>query len=367
MSKSHHKRQTTTEKAVQLLAQHRLLEAKPLYEQICRANKHDLTSWMDLGFIYSQQGDIQASADCFTHIIKQDPGVPEAYFNLGNAFKLLERFDEAEQCFKQAITLKPNWIQAFNNLGNLLQQTGQYENAALCYYRALKIEPRYMTAQVNHSNLMQLMGFYREAMEGYKTVLREKPDHIPALRSLCNVYILMSQLDLAMACCDRTLQISNNSAEFIGLKAKIYNLKGDKQAAYDLIEPLIEKHSDQPQIAYAFANVCHLHNRCDEALNMLNNILDESEGMAPEKCAELNFNIAKFYEKRKAYEIAFKHYDKGNKLSRRPYAPIEHERLVKAIVDSFSRDAFANLPESTIDTQRPIFIVGMVRMHKERL
>ncbi len=349
------------EKAIQLLNQGRLQEAKPLFQEICRKETNDLGAWMELGVINGQLGDFEASANCFAHVVSKNPQVPEAWFNLGNAHKALDRFKEAEQCFNKALALNPNWIQVLNNLGNLHKHLGRYENAAECYKRAIQIEPRYLNAQLNYSNLMQIMGFYPEAIEGYKTILNLQPQHEPTLLSLCNAYIMTNRLNEAMECCNKGLQANSHSIDLINRKAKVLELQGDKQAAYDLIEPLLKTHGNEIQIAQAFSAVCKLQNRCDEAISLLKNIDETNQSLNSEQRSEINFTVGELLDRDKRYDEAFKHYALGNQLKCRPYNSKEHEKFVDDSINVFTSDSYANLPSSTIDTHRPIFIVGMPR------
>ncbi len=348
--------------AAALLNQQRLHEAKPLFQQLCRANKHDLESWMELGFIHGQLGEFDETVRCFRHVTQLNPTIAEAHFNLGKALRAAGKLQEAEASYLRALQIKPQWIQAYNNLGNLLQNMGRYDDAMLCYQKALAIAPGYLEAKINHSNLLQLLGRYQESMDGYRAALKIKPDHIPALRSLGRALALNSRLDEALACYETALQANPESAEFQGRKAKIYELRGDKKSAYALLEPLIKHHADEPQVALAFATVCHLGDHCDEAISAIENILRQDRGQFdPEQQPELHFAVARLYDQKGKFDLAFKHYRAANELRVRPFDIEHHTRYIDRIINTFTAGALKQSPKTTIPTRRAVFIVGMPR------
>ncbi|MFC1748661.1 sulfotransferase [Pseudomonadota bacterium] len=350
------------EKAEALIGQQRFDEAKTLYQQICRVSKQDLASWMDLGFIHGQLKEFEAAANCFKHVTQQNPTVAEAYFNMGKALRALGHNDEAEASYLKAIELQPRWIQAYNNLGNLLQSIGRYDNALQCYQKALAIEPNYIEAKINLSNLMQLLGHFDASMEGYYEALKLKPNHLPALRSLARALALTNRLDEALAYYDKALQSAPGSNEFLGQKAQIYDLRGDKQAAYDLLEPLINKGNVDTQVAVAFASVCHLGNRCDEAISLIEEHLQhEKMKYDLEQAPDLHFAIAKRYDKNNRFDDAFKHYEAANDLRVRPFNTERHSQYIDRIIDTFTAEALTKKSCSTTPSQRAVFIVGMPR------
>jgi hypothetical protein len=205
-------------KAEELYKQRALIDAKLLYQQVCQADKRDLDSWVALGSIHGELGELQESVLCFDHVTQLNPNSPEAHFNLAKALRLLGQLPTAEQHYRQALKLHPGWIQALNNLGNLLHAMGRSEEATNCYQQALSIQPNYLEAKFNYANLMQDLGRYPEAIAVYRELLTQKPDHLHLLVNLARALAITKKFDDSFACYDRVLALISNSPEFIGRK-----------------------------------------------------------------------------------------------------------------------------------------------------
>ena len=72
-----------------------------------------------IGSSYQRLGENKKAIDIFLHILNLDNKNIAAYNNLGNAFKSMRNFEEAEKNYKQALEIKPDFVNAITNYGNL--------------------------------------------------------------------------------------------------------------------------------------------------------------------------------------------------------------------------------------------------------
>lgn len=63
---------------------------------------------------------MQAAIRYYQHAIQLEPNFPDAYNNLGNAYREVKQLDESIRCYRTALTLKPDHPHAYNNLGAVL-------------------------------------------------------------------------------------------------------------------------------------------------------------------------------------------------------------------------------------------------------
>ena len=73
--------------------------------------------------------------------IKQNPGLAEAYSNLGNVFKERGQLQEALDNYRHAVRLKPDFIDGYINLAAALVAAGDMEGAVQAYVSALQYNP----------------------------------------------------------------------------------------------------------------------------------------------------------------------------------------------------------------------------------
>jgi|SRR5579859_435925 len=72
---------------------------------------------------------------------EKDQNQPLIWGNLGQAYDLAGRNDEAAQAYQQAANLKPDDPGAFNNLGNVLAKAGKIDEARAAYTKSAELDP----------------------------------------------------------------------------------------------------------------------------------------------------------------------------------------------------------------------------------
>ena len=87
------------------------------------------------------------------------------FFNRGNLFYNLNKFEEAEKEYREAIKINPDYADAHNNLGALLQNLKRYEEAEKEYREAIKINPNDILAHQNISELYFVIKDYKKSLE----------------------------------------------------------------------------------------------------------------------------------------------------------------------------------------------------------
>ena len=92
-------------------------------------------------------GVYDASKKILTKVIEIDPGLSEAYYNLGCLYSEPEMLSEKSQnlkkskeAYKKAIELDPKHVRAHYNLGLLYAFTGELEKARKEYSACLRID-----------------------------------------------------------------------------------------------------------------------------------------------------------------------------------------------------------------------------------
>jgi cytochrome c-type biogenesis protein CcmH len=77
-----------------------------LKEQL-RHNPGDHRSWLRLGKLYADNGQIPLAVDAFRHYLALKPGDARAWTNLGNLLKRSGDMEEAAKAFKKADEIDP--------------------------------------------------------------------------------------------------------------------------------------------------------------------------------------------------------------------------------------------------------------------
>lgn len=72
---------------------------------------------------------------------EKDPNLALIWGNLGQAYDLAGRNDEAAQAYQQATRVKPDDPGYYNNLGNVLARTGKIDEARAAYSKSAELDP----------------------------------------------------------------------------------------------------------------------------------------------------------------------------------------------------------------------------------
>lgn len=72
---------------------------------------------------------------------EKDPNQALVWGNLGQAYDVAGRNDEAAQAYQQAINLKPDDPGYYNNLGNVLAKAGKIDDARTAYTKSAELDP----------------------------------------------------------------------------------------------------------------------------------------------------------------------------------------------------------------------------------
>lgn len=95
----------------------------------------------DLAALYFESGQFQRAIPLFQNVASLNPGSETAFNNLGSAFYMIGRPEQAAEAWQRSVALAPTAI-SLSNLGGSLFFAGQYEEAALKYEQAVTLSPQ---------------------------------------------------------------------------------------------------------------------------------------------------------------------------------------------------------------------------------
>ena len=201
------------------------------------------------GIMLQTQGRIDEAIECHRRIVALRPEIPEAHFNLGNAYKDHGRIEEAIASFQQALALEPDFPAAHTNLGSALLQQGRQREALLCFRKAIVLEPDLAEAHFNLGLASYQGGDLPSAKSALTSYLRSQPNDRAALLTLGEAYSRSNELDEAAGCLERVLAVLPNDAVAHNL---LGNLRRNQARHSDAMRhyELAILHDEHPVVAY---------------------------------------------------------------------------------------------------------------------
>jgi tetratricopeptide (TPR) repeat protein len=290
----------------------------------------------NLGVALASAGKLEEAIATYGEALRLRPHFPEAQNNLGVALVDQGKLQSAEACYRMALQLRPDYVEAHNNLGVALFRQERIEEAIRAYREALRLKPDYAAAHVNLGATLAELGQFSEAVAHYRAALDLEPESATARQNLAAALVEQGRLQEAIQLCQELLRVRSSSG-----------------AAYFLLGELAA------QRLYSF--------RPDE-ISRLEALLASPEKLSTEDLNYLHFTLAAWLDREGRYDEAFRHYRQGNESRKRllqqqnrAYDAPGHRRFVDSLIAVFGRAWFERTRRFGLDSEMPIFVVGMPR------
>ena len=194
------------------------------------------------------------------------PESSRAHYNLGNAFRMQGRLDEALKELNLALFLKPSLYEAHNNLGIVYEKLGQLDEAIKEYRMAIKLKPYYSKAHNNLGLIYEEQGRIDEAIKEYKLALSLKPDFAEAHNNLGVIYANMGQIDEAIKEFKLALSLNPDDVKAHNNLGNAYNEQGQLDESIKELKLALSLKPDYAKAHNNLGIVYKKQGRLDEAL-----------------------------------------------------------------------------------------------------
>jgi tetratricopeptide (TPR) repeat protein len=320
----------------------------------------------NLGIALRNQGRLDEAIAAYHQAVRLKPDFADAYYNLGNALKDQGNLDEAIASYQQSLRLKPNYAEAFNNLGSALRDQGKLEEALACAQHVVNFRPNSADAHNNLGNALRDLGKFDEAITSHQQALRLKPDFAEAYNNLGNALKDQGKLDEAITSYQHALRLRPNAA---GAHNNLGNTLTDQGKVEEAVASYREALRLKPDFADALGQLASL---------LRGQLPDVDRAILEQRLAEpdlndtdrvkLLFGLAEVCDAKGEYPQAAAVLRQANALSlslRRQkgqaYDPNENARFVDNLMTAFTPAFFERVRSFGLDTERPMFIVGLPR------
>jgi tetratricopeptide (TPR) repeat protein len=276
-----------------------------------------------------------------------------------------ERFQEALACYRQLLTLKPEdkalqvkLAYVLEQVGNSYYDQGHADLALPLLKESATIDPKRETAHLHLGLVLKSLNQLDQAIIHYQQALTIAPNYIDAICNLGLAYRGLGQHGEAERWYRKALEIQPDSTEAIACLADIQEWRGNFLAAYDLLKPCLSALT--ANIAIIFATVCLRRRTPEEATPIVLQCLKRQDLTIQER-THLLFKLGDLHDSLGDFDAAFESYKQANFLSRQPFEPDYWIQETSQVIATFGEAILEKFPRTTIQSQLPIFIVGMPR------
>ncbi len=150
------------------------------FRQAVAADPNDYAAHFNLGFAYTMSGRDQDAAPEYQKALDLHPGIYEAQVNLANSLFRLNRFPDADAAYRAALLLKPDSPGAESGLGRSLAREDKLADAEPHYRKAASLDPSYKDFLLELASLYENGKHLAEAI----AILRDFPTNATAQEHL---------------------------------------------------------------------------------------------------------------------------------------------------------------------------------------
>jgi tetratricopeptide (TPR) repeat protein/peroxiredoxin len=154
-------------------------------------------AWNNIGVLATREEHAEESVRCFEEALNLNPHHLLALDNLGNAYRLQKRWDDARKVLERALEVASDDPEANYSLGMVFAQTDDNTHAYKYLQRALKARPVYPEALNNLGVLYLVTERTEQAVESFEKCIQVAPAFDQAYLNLARVYALQGARDKA--------------------------------------------------------------------------------------------------------------------------------------------------------------------------
>ncbi len=234
------------ERAVELLRQNKVAEARAELEAILRAEPGNARAEAYLAAAEIQAGEAAEAIARAQRLLEADPDNTDLHELLGRAYLANRDWAPAEKQWRGVLKARPNSEEGHFQLANALLQLGKFEEGLAAVTRAVEINPRRSDARALRGNLLASLGRSEEAAKDWNLALATDPNNAAALAGLA-VRLREREPEVALEYARRAVELTNwSSVGAIRALVLVHRTRGETDRAREVLRKALRKFPDNP-------------------------------------------------------------------------------------------------------------------------
>lgn len=169
----------------------------------------------------------------------------------------------------------------------------------------------------------------------------------------------------ALKWCDKIEQVQPNNPNLVYIRAGALEEGGRFKEAEEVLAPAVEQHTERGEelplgLKVEWSKVLVQKKAYEESIELIDDVLSSDGLPDPLRNQQLHLK-AKACDRSKDYASAWDAAERANEIGRVEYDPEVHAEQVDALIENWSRERMEKFPQSTCDSEIPVFVAGMPR------
>jgi Flp pilus assembly protein TadD len=313
------------------------------------------------GVAQHRRGAVTAAAALYRQVLREEPDHWQALHYLGLAQLQQGALPEAEQLLAKSVALQPQNANAWSDLGTVLVKAERPQDALAPFSRALALAPEHRDALNNMARALRLLSRFDRARELLERLVALEPGRPGPLRVLADVQSKTGDVNGAIDTFQEALALDPDDPRIrLGLGDACESAGRFRQARQQYLAILRR----EPESPLALARLLQLRDGEVEAQQLETARRLAADPGTPED-GRIRLNIALGYCEDRAghYAEAFAHLRRGYDAQARrdPFDSDGYTRAIDRLIDTLDEAFYREAATSELDSERPIFVVGMPR------
>lgn len=349
--------------------------------------------------VFARTGRRDRAIDELTQLVGADPTAFEAYLALASLLFASGRLDEGRATADAAIQLQPDDPDAHHQLGQHLLRASDYVGAAALFKQAVRLAPTRLPYVRDLATALASAGFVSEAGQVWEEFLAVQPKSTEGWVAFGRICLANNDPGRALSAGLSATILNTNSADAHILCGLAASELGDSHSAERHF--LIAKGfaPENPLVLAALGLALNEQGRFSEATPHLQRSLElwPTNGLAyytlvranavPDRAnfratirqhlsdrrsspldrSYMEYALAKADEDDREFGLAMEHYDRATAeaydfwLKARPWDRERYSWTIDRTIDVFNRELIERLASAGNSSERPLFVVGMIR------
>lgn len=242
--------QFSTDESLQFaLAHHRdgrFAEAEAIYRQVLAGDSSHPQALNLLGTLAMQTGRLPLAADLLGRAVEARPETASFHCNLGEAYRRMERLEDAIAHFRRSIELGPGLSMSHNNLGLALGDRGKWHAAVEAFRAAIELQPGCAPFHGNLGNALKEAGELDAAVAELERAVELDPNSAEPHNNLGVALSAQDRAEEAIAAYLRALQLNPRYGEAFSNLGNALFATGDYDRAVKVCRTAVALAPDSP-------------------------------------------------------------------------------------------------------------------------
>ncbi|MFZ6648657.1 sulfotransferase [Undibacterium sp. TJN25] len=336
--------------------------AKNLYRCVLQTQPRNADAHHLLGCIYGLEHNLNSAIASIDTAISINPEQAIFYSSLGTCYLEKNEHIAAELCFRRAAEISPKDARGWENLGSILISGLRFGEARTVLLKANGLVPGHDGIMCNLAWAHVGLGRSQEALEIYQDVIKVNPSSAVALMGMAICMNNLQQPKAAIVLIEQVMELGAFTDKAMQIKGVALSALGRIDEAIHCYDSALEK---EPTSAHLLLSRVELRKVQKEEpfFKHLLQIEDQADRIHGNARTQLFYALGKAYQDTGDIAAAAGSYAVGafNHAMIFQYNEADDIARESAIQECMTEDCLKTLKCAGMESDRPIFILGMPR------